>query len=202
MATEVRLRDGTHAVIWALLPSDREGIREAYEHLSPESQRHRFLTPVPHLTEEMLHHLVDEVDGVDHVALVLFVLDEAHLGEPAGVARMIRYAEDPTAADVAVTVIDEHQGRGVASALLAELLRQRPKGVVRIVTEVTADNQPSLAMLRRLGPTTVTREGHNLLGVIVELPPLAEDPAPARTPPGSEGVVPPPDGSPPDSSPS
>jgi ribosomal protein S18 acetylase RimI-like enzyme len=174
VATEVRLRDGSRAVIWGLLPSDREGLRLAYEHLSPEAQLHRFLTPVPHLTEGMLHHLVDEVDGVDHVALVCFVLDEHAVGEPAGVARMIRYGDDPRAADVAVTVADRHQGRGVASALLDELLRQRPVGVTRIVTEVAADNPASLAMLRRLGPTTVSHDGVNLLGVTVELPPAPD----------------------------
>jgi hypothetical protein len=50
VATELRLRDGTPAIVWSLLPSDREALRDAYEHLSPESQLHRFLTPVPHLT--------------------------------------------------------------------------------------------------------------------------------------------------------
>lgn len=190
MATEARLRDGSLAVIWALLPTDREGLRAGYEHLSPESQRHRFLTPMPHLSEALLDRLVDDVDGVDHVAFVLFVIDDDHVGRPAGVARMIRYPDDPTAADVAVTVSDAFQGRGVASALLAELLRQRPVGVERIVTEVAADNPASLAMLRRLGPTTVTRDGGNLLSVTVELPP------PAPVPPGSDS----PDGSPQDSS--
>jgi RimJ/RimL family protein N-acetyltransferase len=172
--SEVRLRDGTRAVIWSLLPGDREGLREAYEHLSPESQFHRFLAPVPHLTEAMLEHLVDEVDGVDHVARVLFVLGEDEVGLPAGLARMIRYADEPTEADVAVTVADEYQGRGVATALLAEMMLKRPAGVERIVTEVTADNPASLAMLRRLGPTTVERDGPNRLHVTVDLPPAPD----------------------------
>ena len=179
MATELRLRDGSAAMTWALLPTDREGLRAEYEHLSPESQRHRFLTPMPHLTDALLDSLVDDVDGVDHVALVLFVIDEDHVGQPAGVGRMIRYPDDPAAADVAVTVADAYQGRGVASALLAELLRQRPAGVERLETEVAADNPASLAMLRRLGPSTVTRDGGNLLRVTVELPPPeAEGPGP------------------------
>lgn len=179
MATEVRLRDGTQAITWALLPSDREGLREAYEHLSPSTKLHRFLAPVPHLTEAMLDRLVDEVDGVDHVALVLFVLDPDEDGAPAGLARMIRYQDQPTEADVAVTVADEFQGRGVATALLAELMRQRPVGVKRIVTEVAADNPASLSMLRRLGPTEVTNVGINRLRVTVELP---EEAGPARSP--------------------
>ncbi len=182
MATEVRLRDGTRAVVWGLLPSDREGLRDAYEHLSPETKLHRFLTPVPHLTEGMLHRLVDEVDGVDHVARVLFVLDEQGVGRPAGLARMIRYADRPSAADVAVTVTDEYQGRGVASALLEDLLRHRPAGVDRIVTEVAADNPASLAMLRGLGPTTVEHDGVHQLCVSVALPPPARDRRPPRSP--------------------
>lgn len=170
MPTEVHLRDGTRGVIWSLLPGDREGLREAYEHLSPESRLHRFLTPVPHLTEPMLERLVDEVDGVDHVARVLFVLDEDNVGVPAGIARMIRYPDRPTDADLGVTVADEYQGRGIASALLAEIMLKRPPGVQRIVTQVAADNAASLAMLRRLGPTTLETEGMNRLRVTVQLP--------------------------------
>jgi RimJ/RimL family protein N-acetyltransferase len=181
VATELQLRDGTAAIVWSLLPSDREALRQAYEHLSPESQFHRFLTPTPHLTETMLDHLVDEVDGIDHVARVLFVLEDGETGYPAGIARMIRYPDEPTSADVAVTVADEYQGRGIASALLQELLRHRLEGVERLDTMVAADNPASLAMLRRLGPTTVTVEGINMLRVTVELPP-EPDPEPKPDP--------------------
>jgi RimJ/RimL family protein N-acetyltransferase len=178
MATQVTLRDGTPGITWSLLPTDREALRQAYEHLSPESRFHRFLAPVSHLTETMLDHLVDDVDGVDHVARVLFLLDEVHDGLPVGIARMIRYQNAPDAADVAVTVDDEHRGRGVATALLADLVRHRPAGVRRLVTEVAADNPASLAMLERLGPTEVTHAGINRLEVRVELPEAAPGSAP------------------------
>jgi RimJ/RimL family protein N-acetyltransferase len=169
---EAFLKDGTRALIWELLPIDREAVREGYEHLSEETRFHRFLAAVPHLTDTMLDHLVDEVDGVDHVALVLLVLDEEDNGIPAGVARIIRYSDQPDAADVAVTVVDEWQRRGVANALLAELMRRRPVGVTRLVTTVTADNAASLAMLRRLGQAVAEPAGPNRLDVVVELPDL------------------------------
>jgi RimJ/RimL family protein N-acetyltransferase len=167
--TEARLTDGTRAFIWPLLPGDREALREGYEHLSAQSRNHRFLSSVPHLTHTMLDHLVDDVDGVDHVALALVVLDEDNRGTPVGVARMIRYSDQPTEADVAVTVVDAWQGRGVASALLRELVRERPVGVTRVVTTVAADNAASLAMLRRLGETTTTPAGIDRLDVAVAL---------------------------------
>lgn len=104
-----------------MLPSDREEVRERYESLSAETREHRFLASVPHLTDAMLDHLVDEVDGIDHVALALVVIGDDNVGRSVGVARMIRYRNEPEAADVAVTVDDAWQGRGVATALLADL---------------------------------------------------------------------------------
>ncbi|HEX2893940.1 MAG TPA: GNAT family N-acetyltransferase [Marmoricola sp.] len=171
----VRLRDGTEAMIWPLLPTDRSGLREHFELLSLESRYHRFMTPVPRLTETMLDHLVDDVDQVDHVALVLFVLPEDEAEAPGGIARIIRYPDQPADADVAVTVVDRWQGRGVATALLGALMRHRPAGVTRIVTEVCTDNAASLAMLRRLGRLTVTDRSKGCLDVVVDLsePPAA-----------------------------
>lgn len=176
MITEARLRDGARALILPLLPGDREALREGYEHLSAEARAHRFLAGVPHLTEPMLDHLVDEVDGIDHVALALVVLGEEGEGTPAGVGRIIRYPDRRTAADVAVTVVDGWHGRGVATALLAELVRQRPVGVTHLVTTVAADNAASLAMLRRLGTTTVTPAGTNRFDAVVDLPEAAASP--------------------------
>jgi ribosomal protein S18 acetylase RimI-like enzyme len=166
---EAVLTDGTSALIWPLGHEDRAALYDGYERLSPEARLHRFLACVPHLSTTILDQLVGTVDGVDHVALALVVIDEDHVGEPVGVARMIRYADQPTAADVAVTVLDEWQGRGVATALLDELMRQRPEGVTTLVTTVAADNAASLAMLRRLGPCTVTSAGSNRLDVVVDL---------------------------------
>lgn len=173
MIAEACLADGTRALIWPLLPDDREALREGYEHLSAEAQVHRFLSSVPHLSPALLDHLVDEVDGVDHVALVLVAIDQDDQGVPIGVGRLIRYEDRPTAADVAVTILDEWQGRGAATALLAELMRQRPAGVTQLVTTVMSDNAASLAMLRRLGTTALTPAGPNRLDVVVDLnPPL------------------------------
>ncbi|GAA1931301.1 GNAT family N-acetyltransferase [Nocardioides marmoribigeumensis] len=167
MATEVRLRDGSLAVTWALLPQDRDELARGYDALGDESKFERFLTGVPHLTAAMLHRLVDEVDGDHHVALVIFVV-EGGQGTPAGVGHLIRYPDDPAAADVAVTVAEAFRGRGVATALLARLVAERPAGVERLVTTVVATNHASLAMLRRLGPTTVT-DRDDRLDVVVEL---------------------------------
>jgi len=182
--TPVHLRDGTEAFVVPLLPANREALQQEYEHLSPETRFSRFLAAVPELTDKMLDHLVDDVDGDDHVALVLLTLTEDRTELPLGLARIIRYPDDPTAADLAVTVVDDWQGRGVATALLEVLLRQRPKGVERIVTVIDAANGASLAMLRRLGEVEVSQPESGTRRVVVELPDAATRPdTRAATPP-------------------
>lgn len=177
--TPVHLRDGTEAVVVPLLPANREALEQEYEHLSAKTRFGRFLAVVPELSDKMLDHLVDEVDGIDHVALVLLILTEDGTELPLGLARIIRYPNDPTAADMAVTVVDDWQGRGVATALLEVLMRQRPKGVERIVTVINADNAASLAMLRRLGDVQVSQPEAGTEDVVVELPGAAD----SRRPP-------------------
>lgn len=169
MLEQVQLRDGTQAWVTQLRRDDRERLASGFAELSEETRRLRFLSPMKQLSEAMLDHLVNDVDGIDHVALVLVAEVEPDVFDPVALARMVRYEDVAEAADVAVTVKDSWQGRGIASALLDVLVRHRPEGVVRLVTEVQNDNAASLAMLRRLGPTEVESNGHGAYDVEVLL---------------------------------
>ncbi len=184
--TPVRLRDGTEAFVVPLLPANREALRQEYQRLSPETRFSRFLAAVPELTDKMLDHLVDDVDGADHVALVLLVITDDGTELPLGLARMIRYPDDPTAADVAVTVVDDWQGRGVATALLEVLMRQRPEGVRRVVTVIEAANGASLAMLRRLGHVELSQPESGTQHAVVELPDVDDCPRSPNRPERSQ----------------
>ena len=115
MIEQVTLRDGTDAFVVPLERTDRAALVAEFETLSPESQRRRFLAPVRHLSDAMLDHLVDDVDGVDHIALVLCAETSPGVYDPIALARLVRYADVTDAADLAVTVKDEWQGRGVAT---------------------------------------------------------------------------------------
>lgn len=168
-ALQVVLRDGTPGMVWPLLREDREGLRVAYQRLSARSKYHRFLSDVDVLSEPLLRLLVDSVDGVEHVALLLVALPEDGPEETAGVGRIVRHPDSPEAADVAVTVGDAWQGRGVATALLAELVRRRPPRVQRIVTNVATDNPASIAMLARFGELRITGMSGGVYDVVVEL---------------------------------
>ena len=151
LAELIHLPDGTPARLRAVVGTDRQILQDMYAALSLVSRRGRFLSAPPRLSELTLDHLVDAVDQVDHVAVLLLAPAGRPEEAPVGVGRMIRYIGDGATADIACTVADDWQGRGVGSALARALVAHRPPGVTRLVTVVAADNRASLATLARLG---------------------------------------------------
>jgi len=167
---EFFLRDGTPALIWPLLPTDAETLRDLFRRLSPDSRQRRFLGVLNQLDDPMIRLLVESVDGVHHIALLLIVLPPAGKEEPVGVARLLQYSNDPAAADIAVTVVDDWQQRGVGTVLVSALMERRPAAVTRLRTIVQADNRASLALLARTGRMSSGPPEHGVLDVTVELP--------------------------------
>ena len=166
---EFLLRDGTPAMIWPLLPADAQTLRLEFRRLSPESRRRRFLTMPNELDDSMIRRLVGSVDGVQHVALVLIALPPGGQEGPVGVAHLLQDQRDPSAADIAVTVADDWQGRGVGTALGAALMERRPAAVTRLRTVVAADNRASLALLAGTGRVSSGRPSMGVMDVTVEL---------------------------------
>ncbi len=157
----LRLPDGTPVRLRPLGPGDREALRRGVSHdLSPESRYRRFLSPLTELSDEQLDELVG-ADGVDHCALGALA---GVRGRPAGVARYIRSPGRPERAELALTVVDAWQGRGLGTLLLAALAgRALANGVRSFHADVLADNAPVLALLRRCGTAA---QLHSLDGVV------------------------------------
>lgn len=171
---EFLLRDGTPAMIWPLLPTDAETVRDVFRRMSPESRRRRFLIPPAELSDSMIRYLVDSVDGVHHIALILTVLPPDGEERPVGIARLLQTLADPATADIAVAVADDWQGRGVGAALVAALMQRRPAAVRRLRTAVDAGNRASLALLARTGHMSADQAEQGVLDVTVHLTPPAK----------------------------
>src|SRR6478609_2543120 len=110
------LRDGTSIRFRPLVPEDRQALIDGFADLSADSRYSRFLSPIAALSEDMLKHLVDEVDQDRHFALVAYHPASEPEEEPIAIGRWVRAAADPTRAEVAVTVADRAHGHGIGSA--------------------------------------------------------------------------------------
>lgn len=145
---EVELRDRSMVTIRPITKSDRQLLQEAFARLSDASRRRRFLVPANSLSDEDLSYLTD-LDHARHEALVAL---EAETGEAVGVARYVRVPGDRESGEVAVAVVDEWQGRGLATVLLSDLTeRARQNGLRRYTALVSKDNEVVLDVLDRLG---------------------------------------------------
>ena len=164
----VALRDGSRLVVRPIRPDDKAAIVAGFERLSPQSRYRRFFAPLQRLSVRDLAYLT-EVDHRDHEALIGFA---EHTGEPVGVARFIR-AADPTEAEVAVTVVDDWQGRGAATAMLDLLVgRAREERITHFLALVLSENREALEMFDHMAPGRSERRrsasGH--LELVIELP--------------------------------
>jgi len=148
-----RLRDGATVLLRAVARSDKDLLRCGFARLSARSRYLRFLSPKSHLTDAELEELVS-LDGVDRFALgARAILADGQEGEGLAVARFARLPDRPAAAEAAVTVIDEAQGKGLGTLLLQRLAcAARERGIEWFVCEFHVGNEHIRHLVARFAP--------------------------------------------------
>ena len=167
------LRDGTPVLIRPVRPEDAQLLQEGFDRLSDVSRYRRFLHPVKQLTDAQLRYLT-EIDYHDHMAWL--AVDLSQPSRPAvGVARHIRLTHRSSVAEVPVTVVDAHQGKGLGTRLLGMLAHSAAEnGIDTWVAYVLSDNTPMLKLFRDLGARDAKLEEPGLVRVEIPVP---SDPA-------------------------
>lgn len=141
----VQLKSGRRVGIRQLGPDDGARLEAAYELLSPESRYRRFMAPKPHLSPSEVRYLV-EVDGTEHFALAAVASEDPD--RIVAVARFVRLAEEPDAAELAIVVGDPYQGEGLGNLLVRRLaLAASERGIRRFRATMLADNGPAHRMV-------------------------------------------------------
>jgi GNAT superfamily N-acetyltransferase len=143
------LRDGTSIHIRAITPADRDLLLAHFTALSQDSRYTRFFGAKRTLSSDELANLT-ELDFTNQVGLAATIKTDDR-ERFIGVGRYFRMS-DPTRAEVAFAVLDEHQGRGIATLLLEHLRHIADAGGIREFTaEVMASNRHMLDVFRDSG---------------------------------------------------
>jgi ribosomal protein S18 acetylase RimI-like enzyme len=125
---------------------DVDRLQRMFTRLSADTVYHRFFSPIVEPRRSALVWLT-AVDHDSRDALVSLDGDE--------IVAVARYDGRPGAgtAEVAVTVEDGWQHRGVGRRLTARLARRAvDHGIESFTASVLADNRPALGLLRKLSP--------------------------------------------------
>jgi acetyl coenzyme A synthetase (ADP forming)-like protein len=156
--TDVILRDGSTLRLRAPLAEDAEALLQFFAELSDQSRYlrfHGFSALGPKLVEPVL-----EPDWYERGAL-LATLE----GRVVALANWV-HLRDPRAAEIAFTVADGYQRRGIGTRLL-ECLAQRAAeaGIEEFVAEVLAGNDAMLAVFRDAGFAVTRASEHGELEI-------------------------------------
>jgi acetyltransferase len=154
--TDIYSFTASRVEIRALTTADREPVAEEFSHLSEQTKRRRF----GGLANRLSKHDLDRLTNVDHHTHEALAAIAPATGQILGVARYIALPNEPGAAEVAIEVDGEWQGRGIGRRLMSELLeRARAEGIARLVAYVSDDNYPVRGWIARSGGTARSDAG-------------------------------------------
>jgi L-amino acid N-acyltransferase YncA len=126
---------------------------EFVRHLSVQTRRFRFFGSVNDLSSEELK-LLCNVDGRDSMAFVATVQQSGH-DTAIGVSRYARSAKDGVR-EMALTIADDWQQKGVAELLMAQLIEYaKGHGVKQLYSVELAENAAMQRLAKKIGMSAV-----------------------------------------------
>ena len=167
----VRVKDGTELLLRPVMPGDAERFAEGRAAFSRETLHRRFCSGgAP--TEAQLAYLF-EVDYVDHF---VWVVTDGVDGPVVAAATFVRDKDNPASAEIALTVADAYQGRGIGTLLLGALAAAaQVDGIKRFHAQGLSDNVAVRALGDRF-QARWQREEPGLVTTTIEVPALDDLP--------------------------
>ena len=154
-------KGGVKILIRPIKPEDAPLLVNLFNTLSKRSIYYRFFSALKSLPPDMLARFT-QIDNDRDIALVALDNNESE-GKILGVARLMGY-QDRKGGEIAVTVGDPWQGKGIGSTLMEHLMAvTKKKGTESLYGLVLSENSHMLALARKLGyETSCIRNAHQV----------------------------------------
>ncbi|WP_099868126.1 GNAT family N-acetyltransferase [Pararhizobium haloflavum] len=168
---EIDIKDG-RLLVRPVVPGDKRHLLAGFEHLSQRSRFFRFLSMMSRLSDEDLKRFTSEGND-EHRAFGALDIGETP-PVPVAIARYERFDDLPDAAEMAITVVDAYQGRGIGTLMIGAIAYcATGVGITRFIAYVHRENHGMIALLRAAGGTVQHSAETELTFVL----PLSSDPA-------------------------
>ena len=147
---DLTLADGTVIHFRAVCPEDEPLISAAFRSASSETLLHRFFSPIRELPADQLRRMLT-IDPAHERCVVAVIKRESGPRIIAGV-RYVRLSK-PATAEIALTVHDTFQHRGVGTFLLKLITEfARRDGIRFFEADVMTSNAAMLQLIRKMFP--------------------------------------------------
>lgn len=155
---EAPLSDGRMVCLRTIRPSDEAIIRAGIAAMSERSRYLRFFSAFRTPPDSVVKRL-SAVDGHDHIGWGAILLDGQDY-PPIAAAHAIRNDDRPHFGELAVAVLDEYQGLGVARMLIAAVLLDcLDEGLSSLEMAVLGENRPATMLALALGAKVSAMNG-------------------------------------------
>jgi RimJ/RimL family protein N-acetyltransferase len=162
------LWDGSHRFrIASILPKNKKQISDGLKEMSSASIRNRFLGSKKEFSDKELEYLT-ALDGWNHYALGI----EEGSGKSRGIAiiRLVRSSEFHQEAEVAITIIDEYQGKGMGTFLInLIILAALERGITRLSFTFLPQNLAIQKLIRKAGAPLSGPHTHDYVQLYLDL---------------------------------
>jgi GNAT superfamily N-acetyltransferase len=147
---ETILSDGRAICLRTIRPSDEARIRDGISEMSDRSRYLRFFSAFREPPESIVKRL-SAVDGHDHIGWGAILLDGDEY-PPIAAAHAIRLEDDDARGELAIAVLDEYQGVGLARTLIAAVLLDcLDEDLVELEMHLLGENRAANALVMSLG---------------------------------------------------
>ncbi len=153
-------------------PDDEPFIAEAIRTASRETLLHRFFSPMRSVSPGLLRQML-AIDRAKEMCIVGVVAESVTVRIICG-ARYVKLR--PGAAEIALTVHDDFQRRGLGEFLVRLLARlARAEGIQWFEAEVMASNHKMLKLLKKVAPRLSGHWTGDVDHIVIELQTVAHD---------------------------
>lgn len=151
----VDLKDGSVVQLRPIRPEDATSLQEMVRQMSAQSRYFRFM----HAINELSPQMAAQFTKLDYDRQMAFVATEDTIdsarepGQPQSVIGASRYTKSKNrlSGEFAVSVSDEHNGRGLATQLMRLLIEHATsQGLVSIHGDVLRSNRPMQALMKSM----------------------------------------------------
>lgn len=168
---ELPLTDGPVVRFRHVQPDDEPFIAESIRTASRETLLHRFFSPIRRVSPDMLRQML-AIDRAKETCIVGVVAENGTVRIICG-ARHVKLR--PDAAEIALTVHDDFQHRGLGTFMVKLLARlARAEGIRCFEAEVMGSNHKMLNLFKKLAPNRPAShwEG-DICHIVIDLQTLA-----------------------------